>query len=502
MDLSGDHGYASGMKLLWTAVSFATLVAGQAFAACTSPTGPAGAMMWNADYAVVQVCNGTNWVALGGNGNDGSSEVDPQVGTLTDGQWCTASGGVVNCTSDAPLASISLDGLTDVTLTTPGLNNILRHDGTGWVNTPISGLISATGDRITSGTLTMSANDSGYVSLTTTSSTWGYLGSSGSYLPRISTAFASATTISASYLQIPSATTALACDAGVAGTMRYTSGTMQLCNGTAWGNIGLGLPAGAISAFATNSCPAGWVEYTPARGRFLRGIDNGAGIDPDGTRSPGSTQQATRIQQSADTYFGAIGFAYVDGTYAETYPPYQGRHAQQGATGSSLGQGPNVAASVRPHNVAVTFCQYAGYGSELASGITTLDGLADVMVGGATAGQVLAFDGASWVPSNTTAGSGALGDRIVSGTTSVVAQIGGAISITTNGVTSAYWDASGRLIGGVAGFGTSSPSATVHVSGTIMAKMAANDRACPPEQWGAMRFNETTKRLQICRQPE
>jgi hypothetical protein len=494
------------MKLLLPVVAFATLVAGEAWSACANPSATAGAMMWNADYAVVQVCNGTSWVALGGNGNDGSGEVDPQVGTLTDGQWCTASGGVVNCTSDAPLASISLDGLTDVTLTTPGLNNILRHDGTGWVNTPISSLISATGDRITSGTLTISANDSGYVSLTTASSTWGYLGSSGSYLPRISTGFASATTVSASYIQIPSATTALVCDAGVAGTMRYTSGTMQLCNGTSWGNIGLGLPAGAISAFATSSCPAGWTEYTPARGRFLRGIDNGAGNDPSGTRVAGSAQADELKSHTHETISwlnpggGAGGFPANAGGFGNVFTGGDGNIIYSGQNGFAIRT--FGGAETRPKNVAVTFCQYAGFGSELASGITTLDGLADVMVGGATAGQVLAFDGASWVPSNTTAGSGALGDRITSGTTSVVAQVGGAISITTNGVTSAYWDAAGRLIGGVAGFGTSSPSATVHVSGTIMAKMAANDRACPPEQWGAMRFNETTKRLQICRQPE
>lgn len=491
------------MKLLLPVVAFATLMAGETWAACANPTGSAGAMMWNADYSVVQVCNGTNWVALGGNGNDGSGETDPQVGTVTDGKWCTASGGVVTCTSDAPLASGSLDGLTDVTLTTPGLNNILRHDGTGWVNTPVSSLISATGDRITSGTLTMSANDSGYVSLTTTSSTWGYLGAGASYLPRISTGFASATTVSASYIQIPSATIALACTSGAAGTMRYTSGTMQLCNGTSWGNIGLGLPAGAISAFATASCPAGWTEYTPARGRFLRGIDNGAGNDPDGTRAAGSAQADALQSHVHQIYFdnaGGSGSNYMPG-YSQNATPYGQRSTPIAMSANEIIAG-RSAAETRPKNVAVTFCQYAGFGSELASGITTLDGLADVMVGGATAGQVLAFDGASWVPSNTTAGSGALGDRITSGTTSVVAQNGGAISITTNGVTSAYWDASGRLIGGVAGFGTASPSATVHVSGTIMAKMAANDRACPPEQWGAMRFNETTKRLQICRQPE
>ncbi|MCK4781559.1 hypothetical protein KAS79_01370 [Candidatus Parcubacteria bacterium] len=37
------------------------------------------------------------------------SETDPQVGTLTNGKWCTTNGSVVNCTSDAPGASSSGD---------------------------------------------------------------------------------------------------------------------------------------------------------------------------------------------------------------------------------------------------------------------------------------------------------------------------------------------------------------------------------------------------------
>ena len=48
-----------------------------------------------------------------------------------------------------------------------------------------------------------------------------------------------------------------------------------------WSNSAI--PSGTIAAFAATSCPTGWSEYTPARGAFLRGIDNGAGRDPDGT---------------------------------------------------------------------------------------------------------------------------------------------------------------------------------------------------------------------------
>src|SRR5690606_8848693 len=53
---------------------------------------------------------------------------------------------------------------------------------------------------------------------------------------------------------------------------------------------GIGVPSGAVMAFDLSDCPSGWSEYTPARGRFIRGIDNGAGNDPDGTRTAGATQ--------------------------------------------------------------------------------------------------------------------------------------------------------------------------------------------------------------------
>lgn len=36
------------------------------------------------------------------------------------------------------------------------------------------------------------------------------------------------------------------------------------------------VPSGAIMAFSLATCPTGWTEYTAARGRFLRGLDNGS----------------------------------------------------------------------------------------------------------------------------------------------------------------------------------------------------------------------------------
>lgn len=58
---------------------------------------------------------------------------------------------------------------------------------------------------------------------------------------------------------------------------------------------------------------------------------------------------------------------------------------------------------------------------------------------------------------------------------------------------------SGATAGRVAIGLRSRPSSTLHVSGTAMFKTAANDNTCSLDQHGALRFNDVTGRLQICR---
>lgn len=197
------------------------------------------------------------------------------------------------------------------------------------------------------------------------------------------------------------------------GTLRVNGGALQLCGADGWTAIGSGggVPAGTIAAFATTSCPTGWTEYVAARGRFLRGIDNGAGNDPSGTRAPGNVQ-ADDIKAIPNPYLwnaaGYNGGMTPGGAFS-------GRLASQ-ATPSGWPNGNET----RPKNVAVLFCQYTGAGGGGGSATAAGD-----------AGQLQFNDGANNLAADTTL----------------------------------YWDNSNKRLG----IGTTSPSEKLDVNGTVKA---------------------------------
>ena len=263
--------------------------------------------------------------------------------------------------------------------------SICQNTSNGWqALSTVSDTEAISADRIISGTTAAIANGTGYVSLSTAGSTWGYLGSTASYLPRLNSPMVSATNISSSMIsttavQVVSNTT-VACSGSTAGTLRYngSSNAMELCNGTGWQIMGVGVPAGTISAFASTTCPTGWSEYAPARGRFLRGIDNGAFMDADGTRAPGSTQEGSLVMNtsSGDSTIrvfslkgngahGLGGLNYDSPTsIAGSIAGFSGVFVQAlGNTEETWGSGyfdGNYVGVTRPKNVAVTYCQFNG----------------------------------------------------------------------------------------------------------------------------------------------
>lgn len=102
--------------------------------------------------------------------------------------------------------------------------------------------------------LAVTANTStAIVSLSAGGTTWGYLGRAGSKLPNLTSSKVTVTNISTTAVQMVSATAPLTCDSGKAGTLRYnsTNTALQLRTGTGWQVVGVGIPAGTISAFTS-----------------------------------------------------------------------------------------------------------------------------------------------------------------------------------------------------------------------------------------------------------
>lgn len=141
---------------------------------------------------------------------------------------------------------------------------------------------------------------------------------------------------------------------------------MQYCNGDKWvglwggggGSGGVQRVIGEIVAFDLSACPEGWSEYLPARGRFLRGIDNGAGNDPDGVRTAGNVQE-----DALQNIIGTFGGNNINPTGA-----FSDLGTNSTAWGSSGGgrrweldfdasRVVRTANETRPKNVAVLFCR-------------------------------------------------------------------------------------------------------------------------------------------------
>ena len=86
------------------------------------------------------------------------------------------------------------------------------------------------------------------------------------------------------------------------GTVKYEAGYISV--NTSGPSFSIGFPKvvttyyvtppSSVIAFNSTKCPAGWVPFKPAFGRFVRGIDyDDESIDPNGKRAPGDIQADT-----------------------------------------------------------------------------------------------------------------------------------------------------------------------------------------------------------------
>lgn len=106
-------------------------------------------------------------------------------------------------------------------------------------------------------------------------------------------------------------------------------------------------PEKSIITFGLKECPKGWEEYTPAYGRFIRGIDKTGKIDPDGVRVPGATQEDT---------FKKHGHSLPREVWS-----FKGAGSNQNPTDSKGGAGVTTTndsggEESRPKNVALLYC--------------------------------------------------------------------------------------------------------------------------------------------------
>ena len=112
---------------------------------------------------------------------------------------------------------------------------------------------------------------------------------------------------------------------------------------------------GLVVAFAASTCPAPWIVYQPAQGRFIRGLDPSGANDPDGgLRSFGSVQ-TDGIANHTHTMgvSGADSTTMTPGT--QRLPNFVNDRFGQGGK-KETDPNTNGITETRPKNVALLYC--------------------------------------------------------------------------------------------------------------------------------------------------
>ena len=255
--------------LLFTTLAVLFLTAAQAFAACSSPNGNEGDIVYAGINHAMVFCNGTSWIAMGTNSTI-------SFGTLTTNDFCTAtSSSGIQCTT-------GFTGTGNVVLaTSPSLTS----------PTMISPTVSSGGLTVTAGGLTVSA---GGAAITGTVSGTTFSGS-GSGLTGIGTSNMTAIT------GTPSATTFLAGN-GTWATLS-TSSLPSLAANDIWiGNGSSAATAVALGGDCTLTY-AGGINCTKSNGTLFGSLAT-LSAAPAGTLT--GTTLASNVITSSLTGVGVI----------------------------------------------------------------------------------------------------------------------------------------------------------------------------------------------------
>ena len=368
----------------------------KAFAACTTPTGAAGDIIYNGTYNVLQYCNGTNWVNAGSLGSAG--------GTLTSGDFCTSNGTLINCTSPPT-------GTGNVVLSaSPTFTGSITGASSAWSGT-VSGVNSTWTGQVAIGTTTTNGALNVNGTVTATSFSGAHTGD-GSGLTNIGTSGLTAITgtpSSSTFLAGNGIWTSIASAGGATGigTANYLpiwTGTSTLSNSVIYqsgSNIGIGVTApttllnvgasfasqGEVAQFGSNLGGASPNQFIAVRGKINAGTpvqimaelgisgSSGSGavttyLDSKNAGTGGNTTLSFRINDTEAAEVNGNGM-YI-GNYNANYVDVTGASTGSAPTISAVGSDTNISLNLTPQGTGNVIVTSGNVGIGTASPATAL----------------------------------------------------------------------------------------------------------------------------------
>ncbi len=240
--------------------AFLQVIPASAFAACSSPPGNEGDIVYSSIYHVMLFCNSTTWISMGSN-----SAVS--FGTLTANDFCTAtSGTAIQCTT-ASTGSGNVVLATSPSIATPTLTGTVTLSGL-----TTAGLVTTTSGGVLSSEATLAAGQfpalTGDVTNTAGSlaTTVGSIGGKTVSLGGSFTTSGSFTTVGAYGITLTAgATTALALPASgtvvATTTVSPAQGDILYYNGSAWTDLAHGTSGQFLQTQGASANPQ-WATVT------------------------------------------------------------------------------------------------------------------------------------------------------------------------------------------------------------------------------------------------